>query len=186
MSRASKLFVISGPSGVGKGTICKKLLKKLDSAALSISMTTRPSRRGEKDGVNYFFVSKEGFKKAIETDLLLEYAEVYGNYYGTPKSYVFSQLEEGKDVILEIDVQGALNVKKNYEDSVLIFIMPPSINELENRIRKRGKDSEEIIKKRMACARAEIDLKGKYDFVVVNSHLGIAVDEILSIMNDIS
>uniref|UniRef100_UPI002597F631 guanylate kinase n=1 Tax=uncultured Eubacterium sp. TaxID=165185 RepID=UPI002597F631 len=142
-----KLFVISGPSGAGKGTIVNAVMDQADPSgtALSISMTTREPRPGEEDGVNYFFVTKEEFRRQIEAGGFLEYAEVYDHYYGTPKSKVMEKLNQGRDVILEIDIQGALNVKKAFPEGVLIFILPPSMEVLRNRLTGRGTDAPEVI-----------------------------------------
>lgn len=176
-----KLFVISGPSGAGKGSICRKVLER-ENKNLSISATTRPPRTGEKDGENYFFLSRDTFLKMVVAGDFLEYAEVYGNFYGTPKNPVLDSLSKSEDVILEIDVQGALQVKRNFSDAILIFILPPSMNELENRLKGRGTDSQQVIEKRLAEASSEIQNIREYDYFVVNDDLDIAVTEILSIM----
>lgn len=176
-----KLFVISGPSGAGKGSICRKVLER-ENKNLSISATTRPPRTGEKDGENYFFLSRDTFLKMVVAGDFLEYAEVYGNFYGTPKNPVLDSLSKSEDVILEIDVQGALQVKRNFSDAILIFILPPSMNELENRLKGRGTDSQHVIEKRLAEASSEIQNIREYDYFVVNDDLDIAVTEILSIM----
>ena len=139
------LLVLSGPSGAGKGTICQMLREKLPDIGYSVSVTTRAPREGEVDGVSYFFKTVEEVKTMIAEGGLLEYAEVYGNYYGTPRDYVMDLLNQGKDVILEIDIQGALQIKKRFPDGVFVFIVPPSLDELSSRIYKRGTDSEEVI-----------------------------------------
>jgi len=163
-----KLFVFSGPSGAGKGTICKKLLEENKELALSISMTTRAPRNGEVEGVSYFFTDKETFQKRIEAGELLEYAEVYGNYYGTPKGPVVDKLKKGIDVILEIDMQGALKVKENYPDGVFVFILPPSMAELRKRLTGRGTETEEAIELRLGETLKELSYIEKYDYCVVN------------------
>ena len=157
-NRRGILFIISGPSGTGKGSIIKEMLKITDPEALvlSTSMTTRKPREGEVDGVSYFFVSKEDFIKGIEAEDFLEYAEVFGNYYGTPKSKVMEKLERGIDVILEIDVQGAIAVKEKYSEAVMIFILPPSHKELRRRLNKRGTEEKDVIELRLSEAAREI------------------------------
>lgn len=179
-----KLFVISGPSGVGKGTLCKMLVDgdKDGNIALSISMTTRKPRIGEVDGKHYFFVSKAEFKEIARNNGLLEYAIVYGNYYGTPRAKVMGQLSQGTDVVLEIDVQGALAVKKTCPQAILIFIMPPSIEELKRRITDRGTDSKQVIVKRISVAADEIAMLERYDYMVVNDDLNEAFGKIKSVI----
>ncbi len=176
------LVVLSGPSGTGKGTICKSFLDKNKDVKLSVSCTTRTPRDGEVHGVNYFFTEKEKFEDMIKKDEFLEYANVYGNYYGTPKAYVDDMLNKGYDVILEIDTQGALNVKEKFEDGVYIFIMPPSLKELENRIVGRGSETEETLKKRLGAATGEIKLAEKYNYAVINDTIDEAVKKIESII----
>lgn len=170
-----KLFVMSGPSGTGKGTICKQLFKDRPNMISSVSMTTRSPREGEKEGVNYFFVSKEEFENKIDSDGLLEYARVFENYYGTPRQFVMDNLEKGNDVLLEIDVQGAMQVKEKYEEAILVFIMPPSLIELKNRIVGRGTETEDSIKKRFGEALKEIHMADHYDYMIVNDVLEDAV-----------
>lgn len=175
------LLIISGPSGTGKGTICKELIKRNDFW-LSVSATTRAPREGEIDGQNYYFFKKEQFLEKIEDDDFLEYAEVYGNYYGTPKSNVIEKLEDGKDVILEIDIQGALRIKETYSEGVFIFILPPSMEELKNRIIKRGSETPESLMTRFKSAYKEINYVSKYNYAVVNDELEEAVRKIESII----
>lgn len=182
--KEGKLFVISGPSGTGKGTICDRIISGNDDVALSVSMTTRAPREGEVDGVNYFFVSEEEFEKAIEEDGFLEYARVYRHSYGTPKEAVLSKLAEGIDVILEIDTQGAMNIKKKYPEGVFIFIKPPSLEELRRRIESRGTDSPETIELRLGEAEKEMGLIDEYDYCVVNDDLDDAVRTVQKIMAD--
>ncbi|WP_019228516.1 guanylate kinase [Sedimentibacter sp. B4] len=176
------LVVISGPSGAGKGTICSRLKEEFKDLKVSVSATTRKPREGEEEGISYFFINEEDFIKRINNNEFLEYAKVYGNYYGTPKSEVFRQLEEGNDIILEIDIQGALQVKKNYPKGVFIFILPPSLSELNKRIENRGTDSKEVIMKRMQCAYDELNYAFEYDYVVVNDEVETAVDKIKHII----
>lgn len=179
-----KLFVISGPSGAGKGTIVNAVMDQADPSgtALSISMTTREPRPGEEDGVNYFFVTKEEFRRQIEAGGFLEYAEVYDHYYGTPKSKVMEKLNQGKDVILEIDIQGALNVKKAFPEGVLIFILPPSMEVLRSRLTGRGTDAPEVIERRLSKTRGELTFIDRYDYGVVNDDLEEAVETVRAIM----
>ena len=175
------LLVISGPSGAGKGTICKALLDK-NEFWLSVSATTRQPREGEIDGKNYFFITKDNFKERIEKDDFLEYAEVYGNYYGTPKSSVLQMLDSGKDVILEIDIQGALKVKEAFKEGIFIFILPPSMEELKQRIIKRGSETPESLMTRFKSAYKEINYVSKYSYAVVNHTVDEAVKKIEGIV----
>lgn len=176
------LIVISGPSGAGKGTICKSFLERNNNVVLSVSATTRSPRNGEVEGVNYYFMSKEEFKVKIEADDFLEYAEVYDNYYGTPKSNVEEVLESGKDVILEIDIQGALKVKENTQEGVFIFILPPSMEELKQRIINRGSETKESLMKRFKSAYKEINFVSKYNYAVVNDEVELAVQKLEAII----
>lgn len=173
-----KLFVLSGSSGVGKGTVLKGFLDKNPNFMLSISCTTRKPRQGEVDGVNYFFISKEDFKNCIENDKFLEWAEFAGNFYGTKKKYINQCLQEGKDIILEIDTQGALQVKKQMPEAVLIFICPPSYETLENRLRGRHTEDEETIQKRLEQVKVELERAEKFDYKIVNDNLEDAINEL--------
>lgn len=176
------LIVVSGPSGAGKGTICHRLLNKRDDIVISISTTTREPREGEVHGVNYFFENKEKFQRMIDNGEFLESAQVYGNYYGTPREYVEKRLNGGKNVLLEIDIQGALNIKKIYPEGVFIFILPPTMEELRNRIVGRGTESQEDIKKRFDSAYKELEYAFKYDYAVVNDKVDLAVEKVEAII----
>lgn len=176
------LVVLSGPSGAGKGTLCNHLREQID-LSYSISATTRAPRPGEVDTVSYFFMTRETFEKKRDQDGFLEWAEVYGNYYGTPADYVYAMLDRGEDVMLEIDPQGAKQVKLKRPDAVLVFIMPPSYHELEQRIRGRGTESEEQILKRLGSAVQEIQTLSAYDYVIVNDDIEEAVYDLKSIIN---
>jgi guanylate kinase len=182
MQVKGNLIVISGPSGAGKGTLCKALLDRNKEIKLSISCTTRSPRNSENHGQNYFFVSKDKFKEMIANDEFLEYAEVYDNYYGTPRDYVEGILNTGHDIILEIDIQGALKVKEKYPQGVFIFIMPPSMQELKNRIKKRGSETEESLLKRFNSAFKEINFASRYNYVVVNDFIDEAVKKLEGII----
>ena len=176
------LIVISAPSGTGKTTLTHMLLKEFPDMEFSVSYTTRKPRTGEVNGKDYFFVDRETFEKMIEEGDFLEWAEVYGNLYGTSKSQVLKALNEGKDVLLDIDTQGALQVKKNFPEAVLIFILPPSLKELERRLRNRGTDDEETIERRLKTARVEIERAPLYDYIVVNDVLEKAYENLKSIV----
>ena len=184
MKSKGKLFVISGPSGAGKGTICSEIMRNADPSelSLSVSVTTREPRIGEQDGVHYYFLTEDEFSKLREENGLLEFAEVYGHHYGTPKQKVIDKLNEGVDVILEIEMQGALKVRKSYPDGVFIFILPPSMAELRKRITGRGTETQEAIDFRLSQALSEIAYIDKYDYVVVNEKVDEAVDRVRAII----
>ncbi len=177
-----KTFIISGPSGVGKSTVLHELFKGRDDLYFSISATTREPREGEENGVHYHFVDVKRFQELIEEDALLEYAEYVGNFYGTPKKYVDKAMNEGKDVILDIEVQGALQVSAKRPETVRIFIAPPSWEELERRLKGRGTDSEEKIRKRLLRAKSELQTADVYDYFVINDSVEQAVRELSAIM----
>lgn len=176
------LLVISGFSGAGKGTVVKRLLEQHNDYSLSISATTRSPREGEQDGREYFFKSKEEFEKMIEASELIEYARYVDNYYGTPKAYVEEQLKEGKNVILEIEIQGALNIKSMFPDAVLLFIMPPSAKELERRLVGRGTEDEATIRARLSRASEEAQGVENYNYIVINDDVDACVETIDSIV----
>ena len=183
MTKRGLLIVLSGPSGVGKGTVRAAIFSKEEQKFVySISATTRLPRTGETDGVDYFFKTREEFEQMIQNKQLLEYAEDVGNYYGTPLEYVENTLATGKDVFLEIDVQGAIQVRELMPDGVFIFLTPPDLNELESRIVNRGTDSDEVIAKRMKTAREELELMKYYDYSVVNDTVDNAVQKIEAII----
>lgn len=182
MKRNGILVVVSGFSGAGKGTLMKCLLKEYDNYALSISMTTRTPRIGENEGKEYFFVTKEAFEDRIEQDGLIEYASYCGNYYGTPREYVEEQLSSGRDVILEIEIQGALKIKEKFPTALLLFVMPPSAGELKKRLVGRGTETAEVIGKRMLRAVEEAEGIEKYDYIVINDKLEDCTKELHSIV----
>ena len=177
MNHQGILVVVSGFSGAGKGTLMKELLKKYDNYALSISATTRAPREGETDGKEYFFVSKEQFEKMRDEQKLIEYAQYVNNYYGTPKEYVEQKMAEGKDVILEIEIQGALKVKKRFPDALLLFVTPPSAEELRRRLVGRGTETLEVINARLARAAEEASGMEAYDYLLINDDLDRCVEE---------
>ena len=172
------LMVLSGPSGSGKGTVSAALMKNNKEIVFSTSVTTRTPRPGEVNGENYFFVSVEEFENMVQNDGLLEYAFVHTNYYGTPKDFVFEEIEKGEIVLLEIDVQGALQIKKRYKEAVFIFLLPPSMSELKQRLINRDTETEEEINTRFSNAYKELDFVGEYDFFVVNNTVEQAVTDI--------
>ena len=178
MSNKGILTVVSGFSGAGKGTIMKRLMEKYDNYALSVSATTRAPRPGEEEGREYFFRTVEDFEKMIAKEQLIEYAKYVDNYYGTPRAYVEEQLEAGKDVILEIEIQGALKVKEKFPETLLLFVTPPSARELKDRLVKRGTESMEVILSRMERAREEAKGMDRYDYLVINDVLEDCVDEV--------
>lgn len=179
------LTVVSGFSGAGKGTIMKELLNKYsEQYALSISATTRAPRTGETDGVEYFFKSREEFEQMIADEALIEYAQYVGNYYGTPRAYVEEQLEAGKDVILEIEIQGALKVKQRFPDTLLLFVTPPSADELKNRLVGRGTETMDVIESRLARALEEAEGIEEYDYLVINDVLSTCVEEVHEIIQN--
>lgn len=178
-----KVIVISGPSGVGKGTVVQELLSNNDDCTLSVSATTRAPREGEVHGVNYFFITKEEFQSRIKNNAMLEYAQYCDNYYGTPRDYVQQSIENGKNIILEIEVQGALNVKSTMPEAVTVFVMPPSMIELEKRLRGRGTEEEEVIQQRLKTAVEEMRQSPKYDYIVINHTVNQCVNDIKTIIN---
>ena len=180
--RKGLLILISGPSGTGKGTVCDLLRQKHSEISYSISATTRQPRPGEQDGVNYYFYTKEKFREMIDQGQLLEWAEVYGNFYGTPKQKVLDRLDAGEDILLEIDTQGALNVMKVMPEGLFIFLLPPSLEELAARLKGRGTETEESLHRRLGAAVDEIKLATKYRYVVVNDKVEDAQETIANII----
>lgn len=182
MKKKGLLIVLSGPSGSGKGTICKSFLEKNEKVGLSISATTRAPRDGEVDGTHYFFIDKPKFEEMIQKQELLEYVHVFDNYYGTPKKYVEDKIESGDDVILEIEIEGAMNIKESYPDAVLIFVLPPTIEELRRRICSRGTETMEQIEQRLDRSIREISEIEQYSYFIVNDDLEYSVKELEAIV----
>lgn len=182
-SRVGNLFVVSGPSGAGKGTLLSQVIERIPDAWVSVSATTRSPRPGEIEGVHYFFLDTDHFKSLVEQDGFLEWAQVHDNFYGTLKKSVVDHMNAGDQVILEIDVQGALQVRKALPEAHLVFIEPPSLEELERRLRQRGTETEDVISSRMKTAEVELAQKMEYDVQVVNDDLERAVDELVEVIN---
>jgi len=182
MVEKGNLLIISAPSGSGKTSLAERVLNDIHRIQFSVSYTTRLPRTGEKNGVDYFFVSVSEFEKMIQEDEFLEYAHVYGNYYGTSRVFIEEQLDAGNDVLLDIDVQGALKVKRQMPESIMVFVFPPSFKELSERLRKRGLDDEEVIRNRLKIARDEITHFRQYDYLIVNRDLDESVLELGSIV----
>ncbi len=176
------LIVISAPSGAGKTTLCHMLIKELSSAEFSISVTSRPPREGEVDGRDYVFVNKDDFKKRVKEGRMLEWAEVHGNYYGTSKNFVETRLNKGLYVVLDIDVQGGLQVKERYRNAIMVFVLPPSMEELSERLKNRRQDSSHEIKKRLKNAYKELRYLSKYDYLLINKELSVALKDLKAII----
>lgn len=183
MNKKGLLIVVSGPSGAGKGTICKDFLDINTDVLMSVSSTTRLPRQNEVDGVNYNFIKRNEFEDLIAHDQLLEFVHVFDNYYGTPKKWVFDQMEKGRDVLLEIEIIGAMKVKEKYNDAILVFVLPPSIKELKNRIMARGTETDQQIDIRMSRAMQEIKTIEKYDYFILNDNVAKAVKDMEAIIS---
>lgn len=181
--KKGRIFVISAPSGAGKSTLCSKITARFTDLAYSVSHTTREPRAGEKDGIDYFFISVEEFKDRIKNNLWAEWAEVHGNFYGTSLKFIQDKTAQGSHLLLDIDVQGAKQFKRSFPEAVTIFIMPPSIKALEQRLKKRATDSDEVIAKRIANAKGEIAQSSFYDHIVVNDDLDRASKELVNIVD---
>lgn len=182
MNKENILIIVAGPSGVGKGTVCNRVMEDIESIVFSVSATTRKPREGEKEGINYFYKSHSEFEQMIKKSEFLEYANVFDNKYGTPKKYVIDKIASGKDVLLEIDVQGAMMVMDTFRNGVFIFIVPPTIDALRKRLVGRGTESDEQITLRLSNAIKEIEQSRKFDYIVVNDSVNVAVEEIKSII----
>jgi len=182
MKNQEKLIILTGPSGVGKGTVVKEILRKEKNLWLSISATTREPREGEKDGENYYFLNQENFKEMIAQNLLLEWAQFAGNYYGTPLSSVKDKIKKGFTVLLEIEVEGARQIKNRFPNSRTIFLLPPDKEELERRIRNRGTEKEEAIKKRLSRANFEISVSNEFDFALINHNVNETAKRIINLI----
>lgn len=183
MNKKGILMVVSGPAGVGKGTVCKQFLKDNPEVKLSVSATTRSPRPGEEHGREYYFLTKQEFEEKIKTDNLLEYVCFVDNYYGTLKSAVEEKVNSGTDVLLEIEVEGAMNVKRKFPDSVLVFVLPPSFTELKDRLTGRGTETEEIIERRLMRAREEFECIKHYDYILLNDSIENAVNSLEKILS---
>lgn len=184
IERRGLMFVLSSPSGAGKTSLAKKLIDEEQNISMSVSMTTRKARKGEQNGKDYIFVSTEGFKQSIENNELLEWAEVFGNHYGTPKTEVENQLKQGRDVLFDIDWQGTQQLhEKVGQDLVRVFILPPSVPVLEERLKGRGQDDEKVVKARMKQAANQISHWAEYDYVIINDHLAESLSELKSILH---
>ena len=182
MKSSGVLIVLSGPAGVGKGTICNNIVESDENIFLSVSATTRAPRGAEQDGVQYFFKSKEEFENMIANDELLEYASFCDNYYGTPKKAVMDRINDGSDVILEIEVQGAFQVKEKFPEAVLVFVLPPSFEELKNRLVGRGTETPEVVEKRLTRAHDELKLAADYDYIIVNNTIEDSTAQLATII----
>ncbi len=176
------LFIISAPSGAGKTTLCNAVLEYFPDMRYSISYTTRKSRAGEQDHIDYHFISKGEFKKGIESDRWAEWAEVHGNYYGTSAEFIARELSAGKDILLDIDIQGTMQILKRFPGSITIFIMPPSVDILRKRLEKRDTDSEAVIERRLQNAEAEMTQKGRYRHLIINDRLEVAKKELIDLI----
>lgn len=181
-SQQGMMIVLSGPSGAGKGTLKNEYMKRHNNAVFSVSMTTRPPRPGEIDGTDYYFTNQAAFQSILANEGFLEWAQVHGEYYGTPKQFALNTLTENKDIVLDIDVQGALQVKKSYPQALMIFIIPPSVEILEQRLRRRGTETEEKIQRRLANAKKELSLMNQYDYVVINTTIEEAYQRLNAII----
>lgn len=182
MNKKGKVFVVSAPSGAGKSSLCSYLVKECPFISLSVSYTTRQPRKGEENGKDYFFTDEKKFKESIEKDDFVEWAEVHGNYYGTSREYLVESAENGSDILLEIDVQGAAQIKEKIPEAVLIFILPPSIEELKNRLEKRGTDSEEVIQRRLEAVDFEMSKADMFDHKIVNDDFNKAAEDLVALI----